>query len=253
MDENRKYQIDFIDPLFAVAIHIGIVEGLLVSDWYKHWRIPTLSESVDILFFVVALYFLVWSWVGYHLSIYDKPIEKNQRFILDVVLLLFYIALLLTYSDLRLFMPILFITFVIYVFWDYYKTVEHSDRYGREVTENWNSIQYLASCFRVLVQGKRTSKLAREAVTVFWMVFFFGVALWAWTDLTKSLVFKVLLLVLVWFGVKFYRKDKGKVALCVSHCFQGVVALFVLGGFLWLSLHQFGGFENLLNLNMSRT
>jgi Ca2+/Na+ antiporter len=252
-DEISKYRIDFIDPLFAVAIHIGIVEGLLADDWYEHDRIPNLSEALDVLFFGLALYLLVSSWVGYHLSIHDKPLRRNERFVLDIVLLLLYIALLLAYSDVSLFTTILFFTFVVYVFWDFYKTVEHADRYQPEVTAKWNVRQYLSSCFKILLEGKRESSLAREAVSVFWMLFFFGVALWAWTNLTESAMFKVLLLVLGWFGLKYYRKDKKTVAFCVSRCFQGIVAVFIAGGLLWLGRQHVGDLLNLVNLNISST
>src|SRR5262245_4102359 len=86
--KERSFLIDFIDPLFAVVIHIGFVEGLSHQKWLHARSIPSSTEDwANLLLFVAGFLTIVLSWVGYHKSIKKRPIEGDMRFILDVVLL----------------------------------------------------------------------------------------------------------------------------------------------------------------------
>jgi len=90
---DSKSKIDFIDPLFAVAIHIGIVEGLMYTQWrfddgLMGWTSLNWENVRYVLLFAAGLWLLATSWVGYHNSIEHKPIVGDPRFILDIGLLL---------------------------------------------------------------------------------------------------------------------------------------------------------------------
>src|SRR5262245_38511415 len=94
--DDGKFRIDFIDPLFAVAIHIGFVEGLLKEDWLHLYSVPaTWQDWANLAMFSASLAVIVASWVGYHLSIARNAIIGDMRFVLDVLLLVLYIFLLL--------------------------------------------------------------------------------------------------------------------------------------------------------------
>lgn len=46
---ERPFGIDFIDPLFAGAIHIGMVEGLMHEAWFKEWRVPERQQLFTVV------------------------------------------------------------------------------------------------------------------------------------------------------------------------------------------------------------
>lgn len=121
--------IDFLDPLFAVAIGIGFQNGLLLEPWLQNWVWPKGGEPFHLLVFVLGILTITLSWFGYHQSIRKKAIEGNGRFILDVWLLILYALLLFQYRN---FGAVLFILAVIYfsfILWDILKVIEHPEDY----------------------------------------------------------------------------------------------------------------------------
>ena len=127
---ESKFRIDFIDPLFAVAIHIGFVEGLMEESWLSKRQVPLrIGDYADLVMFSAALWFLALSWVGYHTSIARRPILDDARFILDIFLLVLYILLFLYFRDPEYFAILLFAVFLIYTWWDFCKTKEYKTEY----------------------------------------------------------------------------------------------------------------------------
>jgi hypothetical protein len=61
--DDGKFRIDFIDPLFAVAIHIGIVEGLMHEKWLQEREFPWSLYDFSNLFLFVAI--LIFTMLGY--------------------------------------------------------------------------------------------------------------------------------------------------------------------------------------------
>src|SRR5205809_4877864 len=111
--DKKTFGIDFLDPLFAVAIHIGFTHGVLEEPWFKEWRWPRGHETFDALVLLLAFGTVVLSWVGYHRSISLKPLRAEDRmglvrFILDVVLVSLYALLLVKFKDID-------VTLLIYV------------------------------------------------------------------------------------------------------------------------------------------
>lgn len=52
---ESRFRIDFIDPLFAVAIHIGFVDGLMRESWLEQRQVPMhLRDYSDLLMFSAA-------------------------------------------------------------------------------------------------------------------------------------------------------------------------------------------------------
>src|SRR6266850_6590547 len=88
--ENSIF-IDFLDPLFAVAISIGFQNGILLEPWLQNWVWPKSGELFHLFVFVLGMLTITLSWFGYHQSIRNKPLESNGRFILDIELLILYI------------------------------------------------------------------------------------------------------------------------------------------------------------------
>lgn len=236
-DTTSKYRIDFIDPLFAVAVHIGIVEGLLQEGWFGNWRAPTLEESVNILFFFLGFVVLALSWVGYHVSISQNEIKSDARFILDIVLLIFYIFLLVTYQDIGVFMGFMFGTFIVYVLWDYYKTREHVDKYyERRDSSKLDFCTYFRDCNTVLFKRSSESRVIRQSVTVFWAYVFFAIFLWSWTSITEHIWFEGTLLIVSASAIVLYRVEKTKARVCLSCFAQGLVGLGAVGALIFLAI-----------------
>src|SRR6266571_5487771 len=82
--------IDFLDPLFAVAIGVGF-EGILLEPWLKEWRIPKGQDLFSLFVFILGILTITLSWFGYHKSIRKMSIEGRGRFIVDIELLILYI------------------------------------------------------------------------------------------------------------------------------------------------------------------
>src|SRR2546429_2013869 len=153
--EGKTYGIDFIDPLFAVAIHIGFTHSVLDEAWFAEWRWPRGHERFDALVLLLAFCTVVLSWVGYHRSIALKPLRAEDRmgfvrFILDVVLVSLYALLLVKFKDIDATLTLYVWIYALFLVWDICKVREHSQK-------------YLASD----PFGKR---YRRELVTTFWFV-----------------------------------------------------------------------------------
>lgn len=132
-DSNREstgFRVDFIDPLFAVVIHIGFVEGLMTEPWFQEWRFPTGPEWLQALGFCVGLLTVILSWLGYHESIQSKPIKGAMRFVIDVLLLLVYIMMLVKYQSVGRILGLLAVVFFLFVLWDICKVREYKDQYA---------------------------------------------------------------------------------------------------------------------------
>src|SRR5207249_10854587 len=97
---EAEYKIDFIDPLFAVAVHVGLTHGVLEEAWFIEWQLPTGNEWLHLATWLLAFLTLLLSWVGYHESIKTKPLKGLWRFILDVLLVTAYAFLLIKFRNL---------------------------------------------------------------------------------------------------------------------------------------------------------
>jgi hypothetical protein len=166
---ESKFRIDFIDPLFAVAIHIGIVEGLMGEAWLQDRRIPMhFDEYADLLMFSAGFWLLALSWVGYHASIQRRAILSDARFILDIILLILYMFLLVYFREPKIFSVLLLFIFIIYVIWDFYKTKEHKEEYYGPSTPTF--LAYTTQCISGWLFPTSVSKLRGEVVTVSWTI-----------------------------------------------------------------------------------
>jgi hypothetical protein len=159
---GKNFGIDFIDPLFAVAIHIGFTHGVLEEPWFTEWRWPKGHETFDALVLLLAFWTIVLSWVGYHKSISLKPLRAEDRmgfvrFILDIVLVTLYALLLVKFRDIDATLQLNVGIYFLFLVWDLCKVKEHKLMYAP------------ADPF-----GKR---YRRELVTTGWFVVFLGLLL----------------------------------------------------------------------------
>jgi hypothetical protein len=170
----NNFRIDFIDPLFAVAVHIGFVEGLLKESWLHDRNFPThLGDWANLSLFVAAFWTLVASWVGYHKSIQTKPIIRGERFVVDILLLTLYILTLLYFRDPFALGVLMFAIYVLYIAWDFYKTKEYKDTYyGAQATETPGVMKYLGLCLGEWLKPGLHPNLQSVVVTFGWAVFF---------------------------------------------------------------------------------
>jgi hypothetical protein len=180
--EASDLALDFIDPLFAIAVHISLAEGLMKTRMYERWlRTGHLSHDVlrsanlfDLGVLFLGYCIVVTSWFGYHLSVSSKPIRLGTlagkfRFIIDVLLLLAYCAILTRFADFTFVLGAISFAFFLFIIWDQAKRYEYPQ------------------------EGEDSAK--RRGVTVVWFCMFlllFIVDLWflprSWTALSWILL-----------------------------------------------------------------
>lgn len=176
--------IDFLDPLFAVAIGIGFQNGLLYEQWLISWYWPRGQDAFNLFVFILGLLTITLSWFGYHKSIKAKPIEGNGRFILDIVLLLLYILLLFKYKNFGAVLLILAGIYFFFILWDLIKIKEHWEEYSS-------------------AGGSFLNKYVRELVTFQWFIIFS-----AFSFIHYFIGDSNILLVFTFIGTVLYRIDK---------------------------------------------
>jgi hypothetical protein len=208
VDDEAKFKIDFIDPLFAVAIHIGFVESLLKEAWLEHRAAPTeWGDIANLLMFVAAFLTIVASWIGYHKSISNKPIIGQMRFLLDILLLAFYIFLFLYFKHPLAVSIILTIIYTLYIAWDFYKTKEYPLHYYASARPP-NGFVYLARCLAEWLLPGKHSALQSEAVTAGWTIFFAILIPYAFFPTATSEVGKCGFAGILMMANLIYRYDK---------------------------------------------
>jgi hypothetical protein len=142
---ESRLALDFLDPLFAIAVHLSMAEGLMKTAMYECWlRVGYLSHDVwrSVNLFDLGVLFLgycivVTSWFGYHLSVARKPILLDTlagkvRFVVDVLLLLDYCLILTRFSDFTFVLGAICAAFFLFILWDQAKRREYIRREYRE-------------------------------------------------------------------------------------------------------------------------
>ncbi|HLH88255.1 MAG TPA: hypothetical protein VKX28_07335 [Xanthobacteraceae bacterium] len=232
----EKFRIDFIDPLFAVAIHIGFVEGLLQEAWWKDERLPALGAELGHLsFFLAGLVVLVASWTGYHTSIALKPIRKEPRFWLDIVLLVAYIFLLLLFRRPAALAVSMAIIFIVYCLWDFFKTLEYADLYYEPAGAAGIS-EYMRRCFLGWLSLRPSHEWIGGIVNIGWTAFYIVLAPISFVNwFTSPLGNGVLALIFIVTTVA-YRYDKANQGwLICSVPAKLIIAVMLLFAFLLCS------------------
>ena len=234
---ESKFRIDFIDPLFAVAIHIAFADGLMTEKWLEERRIPTQPDEIaNVFLFAVGIATLVASWLGYHQSILQRPIVGNARFVWDVILLILYILLLLYFKSPIAVCVFMFSIFAVYVFWDYCKTVEddlYKDYYyNRYSTKHPSFFTYLCRCAQVWFHRDSHNNLMGEAVTFGWSIYFGLLVPFALIPVPEGYINakKLLAAATIFLGVRMYRYDKKHSGAWIcSVIFKLVMAIMFIG------------------------
>ncbi len=182
---EQAFLVDFIDPLFAVVIHIGLTHGIMNEQWFKDWRLPAGQEVFHALVWTLAFATVLLSWLGYHRSILTKPLKGKARFLLDVILVTLYAFLMVKFKNIDSVLGILAFIFVLFVLWDVAKVMEYPEMYPKT--------------------GRWLERYRREAVTGGWCLAF--IALWALRTQLRW-IGEPVTLVLVWLGTIVYRVNK---------------------------------------------
>jgi hypothetical protein len=208
-DHGKKdFRIDFIDPLFAIAIHIGIVDGIMHQKWLEHRSVPTtLPEFANLMMFLAGFWTIVASWVGYHRSIQAKPIKGDVRFVLDIVLLALYIFLLLYFQTPSHIAVLMVLIYLVYIAWDYFKTKEYANVfYGGANPPNGPT--YFCQCLTEWMCPGKHPTLVSESVTFGWAMFFLVALPFAWWPVATTDTGKIICALLVVAANYSYRYDK---------------------------------------------
>lgn len=128
-NHTKAFSIDFIDPLFAVILHIGYVDTVLKLDLLH--KFGQLHDSHEISFRDVAVLLLgfanvILSWHGYHMSVLLKPIKGGARFYLDIVCLVLYLYVILCFQNHAAVAWLLVAQFGAFCLWDVAKATEYA-------------------------------------------------------------------------------------------------------------------------------
>jgi hypothetical protein len=187
-DTGLKWNITFVDLLFAVAVHLAFSEGLFRRDWFENWIKggESLSHQASISLSVFALAFLTMalSWNGYHRSLEKRKELTNWRFLIDVFLVTIYIIMLTHFDSWRIVLRLFAMVYSLFFIWDFLKIAEHKKVYLKRPI-HWENF-------------------GRELVSLSYALFF-----WAIFLLYPSvLINDVTLLLILFFGIISYRVFK---------------------------------------------
>ena len=135
LQPDDRIAFDFIDPLFAIVIHISFVEGIMKQDWFDDPSLIVESwpHAFELFVLGLAYVFVILSWVGYHISIIHYPLKPDTlpgllRFGIDVLLLFLYWLLLLKFEQPQFEVLLLAVIFVLFIPWDILKRFEWPER-----------------------------------------------------------------------------------------------------------------------------
>ena len=150
-NEERGFLLDFVDPLFAVVLSLSLGQILSLNSWV--WDLSKGARTFEFWVLMLGYLFVVLSWIGYHRSLRTAPLRADTlpgifRFIVDVVLLMLYFLLLISFQDFGRVLWLIVVVFAFFVAWDFLKALEYPP--------NGN-----------------IDSILRRGVTVFWLVFFF--------------------------------------------------------------------------------
>ena len=155
-DDQDKIVIDFIDPLFAIVLHISFVE-IMTKTWFADFRLALHAPyNFDVTTLALAYVTIILSWIGYHRSIKKNPIRLEHvsgqcRFFLDISLLIAYFVLVVSFENFRRVLWLFVVIYCLFFLWDQFKRAERPES-NQEAS-------------------------ARRGVTVFWLITSLAVAL----------------------------------------------------------------------------
>jgi hypothetical protein len=165
---------DFMKRLFAVAVSVGFASPLTRMGWIEHGTFPNEAEWQQITILATALLATIGSWEGYFSAINNRPLKGVLRFIIDIVLVLFYMVLLISAGHSGLFLPIMAIIFVLYVIWDGLTIYEHPNYYYYGGAAEVPGCCIVISTYRRGIFSRNTEGPVRRGhiITVLWTIYF---------------------------------------------------------------------------------
>ena len=222
LDSENRIAIDFLDPLFAVILHLSF-DQIRHEPWFA---IPKLIFVEPNLFYLAILSLgyttVILSWIGYHVSVRKCGIDVQNpygkwRFFFDIVLLFSYFVLLENYRNLGKELWVLAFIFFVFMLWDHMKRLEWpDDRIEREkpkvpgeTDEQRIKREELEGPERQKAQQGRQQ---RRGVTVFWfLIFLFLASIYRLLpDVGTCGCGDCLALAAAFLGVFLYRSHKDK-------------------------------------------
>ncbi len=128
--EQAKNRADLLKRLFAVTLSVGFANQLIQMDWIKQSRVPTATEVSPIIFLLLGLFLILQSWEGYFAALETKPLERPQRFYMDVAIVFAYLVLLIASHGVAAFLFFTCVIFFMYIVWDLLTFYEYHEHYG---------------------------------------------------------------------------------------------------------------------------
>lgn len=179
-----RFLLDFIDPLFAVVLSLSFGQILVADSWI--WDLSKGVQEFEFWVLMLGYLFVVLSWIGYHKSLRTAPLRANTlpgifRFVVDVVLLILYFLLLISFRDFERVLRFIVVILVFFVVWDVLKALEYPPH-------------------------GNVGSILRRGVTVFWLIVFFLMCIARSYFALPDLYF----LLLAYLGTILYRIHKEK-------------------------------------------
>ena len=168
-DPGDQIALDFIDPFFATVIGISLAQ-IYNSPCFQLRYVGICLTHGTTVFHLLTLLLgyltVIWSWIGYHLSVRKHQIVITHRFgawrfWLDIALLISYLFLLVKYQHFLVVMILLALIFLVFGAWDQckFKEYEHEFKDGSQ-------------------QGIDAAQ--RRGVTALWAILFVILMIVAW-------------------------------------------------------------------------
>jgi hypothetical protein len=151
-DEEKQIghnRADFMRRFFSVAVSVGFASKITQFEFLSNIREITYAETCKALLLVFAMIVVVGSWEFYFRSLIDRPLKDMPRFVIDIIIVSFYIILLASTDSLSNFLLYIAIIMFLYVLWDIFMMKAYPDDFGISHFKTWTVIRAYKDGFQL--------------------------------------------------------------------------------------------------------
>jgi hypothetical protein len=196
--ENQITGIEFIDPLFGIAIGIGVTETFITQPFFLDWRLPAAAELPAILGWITVFIVTLLSWIGYRRSVRKNPVETFLRFCISIVLVMLYALMFVKYDTPSAIVQMFAWMFFLYLVWDLARAFEATKK--EHPIKRWTFIFSKRWAFAFARNAWNSS-----FVTSWWLAAAAGLwLLYRWDVLGSAYLYIVMLSIAV--GYRFHKR-----------------------------------------------
>ena len=148
-NERSRIRADFIQRIFAVVVSVGFATQLIHQmDWVNEKRSPSDLEFQHIIYLIIGLVLTIQSWEHYFTKIERRPLKRESRFYLDIIIVFSYLILMTFSAFVRPFLLTVCWIFFLYTIWDFLSFRDYPDQLKSKDTRLRNYLKLLISSTR---------------------------------------------------------------------------------------------------------